>query len=377
MGLRVVLFDVSHEPAVRAFNSRLRTADASLFYLPEAAPQTNPHSPVSGIEFRHFVVIDDAGEVRGGYFIRTQPFWIRGGIHPVGHYQAPLSEGIIDKRFTVVGPMMLAHALNEQPLLFAMGMGGMDRPLPRMLRAMGWPVLEVPFYFLVLNGRRFLRNLGPLRGRPERRIAADILGFSGLGGLAIKSAQVLRSRSRSDPRYHSNSIPEFCPWADRIWHENAGEYSISAVRTAEYLRFIYPRTEPAYYGVQLTVGDAPAGWAQLLDCRFRDRSYFGEMRVAALVDGVGPPASIPSLVDAAVHAARQHRADVVISNQMHRDWTAALKSVGFWQGPSNYLLALSKPLRKLLDPLEEAIPCIHFNRGDGDGRVNLLYTELS
>jgi hypothetical protein len=48
-----------------------------------------------------------------------------------------------------------------------------------------------------------------------------------------------------------------------------------------------------------------------------------------------------------------------------------LKAAGFWKGPSNYLLALSKGLGKLLEPLDEAIPRIHFNRGDGDGRVNL------
>jgi hypothetical protein len=109
----------------------------------------------------------------------------------------------------------------------------------------------------------------------------------------------------------------------------------------------------------------------MLDCQPLDRSYFGGMRVAALVDGVGPPAVIPSLVHSAVKAARERHADLVVSNQMHRDWTSALKGAGFWRGPSNYLLALSKELRKLVDPLEEAIPHIHFNRGDGDGRVNL------
>jgi len=95
------------------------------------------------------------------------------------------------------------------------------------------------------------------------------------------------------------------------------------------------------------------------------------MRVAALVDGVGQPAAIPSLIHSAVAAARERHADIVISNQMHRDWTRALRAAGFWQGPSNYLLALSKELCKLLEPLADAIPRIHFNRGDGDGRVNL------
>jgi hypothetical protein len=371
MGLRVVYYEASHEPAARAFNARMRAADALLFALPETAPAPNPSTPVPGVEFRHFVVVDDAGEVRGGYFIRNQPFYIRGQVYGVGHYQAPLSEGIVDKRYAVVGAAMLAHALAEQPLLFAMGMGGMDRPLPRMLRAMGWTILETPFYFLVLNARRFLRNIGPLRGRRGRRVAADVLAFSGLGGLALKGIQRARTRIRFDGGYVQHPIQDFSEWADRIWQASVEQYSVSAVRTADYLRFIYPHSESRYYGVQLTAGAAPAGWVQMLDCQTLNRSYFGELRVAALVDGVGPPEAIPSLVHSAVEAARGRNADIVISNQMHRDWTSALRAAGFWKGPSNYLLALSKELRKLVEPLGEALPRIHFNRGDGDGRVNL------
>ena len=115
---------------------------------------------------------------------------------------------------------MLAHALSEQPLLFAMGMGGVDRPLPRMLRALGWAILETPFYFLVLNGKRFLRNIGPLRSQPERRVAADFLAFSGLGGLALKGIQRARTRSRFDQRYQAQPIKNFPTWTDRIWQES-------------------------------------------------------------------------------------------------------------------------------------------------------------
>ena len=371
MGLRVVSYDAAHEPAVRAFNARMRAADALLFPLQETAPSPNPNRPAAGIEFRHFVVLDDSGEVRGGYFIRNQPFYIRGKIHQVGHYTAPLSEGIVDKRYAAVGAAMLAHALGEQPLLFAMGMGSMERPLPRMLRAMGWPILETPFFFLVLNGKRFLRNIGPLRVRKERRAAAEILAVSGLGGAAFKAIQAMRRRSRFDERYRQEPIQEFSEWADGIWLTSAAQYSLSAVRNAACLSFLYPGGGGPYYGLQMLEGDTPVGWVQMLDCKPRDRSYFGEMRVAALVDGVGPATAIPSLVHSAVEAARQRHADIVISNQMHGDWTSALKAAGFWKGPSNYLLALSKGLGKLLEPLDEAIPRIHFNRGDGDGRVNL------
>jgi hypothetical protein len=202
-------------------------------------------------------------------------------------------------------------------------------------------------------------------------VASDILAFAGFGGMALQGIQRVRTRNQLDTRYAQHSSPDFSGWADQIWRVSAQQYSFSAVRTADYLRFIYPGREQFYYGVQLTEGDAPAGWVQMLDCHPRDRSYFGDMRVAALVDGVSPAAAVPSLIHSSVEAARERNADVIISNQMHHDWTSALKRAGFWQGPSNYLLALSKELCKLLEPLEEALPRIHFNRGDGDGRVNL------
>jgi len=375
VSLRVVLYTPAHEPAVRVFHERLQSAGVLLFTMQETAPAPNPNQAAPGIEFRHFVVLDEKDEVRGGYFMRIQPCWIRGEVQAVGHYTAPLSEGVADRRYTAVGPLMLAHALEEQPSLFAMGMGGRDRPLPRMLQAMGWSILDTPFHFLVLRGKEFLRNAGALRASTARRLVTDALAFSGLGHLAIQATQAVRARRRTAPLYDQQPIACFSGWADRIWLANAAAYSFSAVRNADYLRFIYPTHDPSFYGAQLLDQGMPVAWVEMLDCRFRDRSYFGEMHVAALVDGVGPAAAIPSLVRAAVEAARRRHADIVISNQMHRDWTSALVSAGFWQGPSNYLLALSKPLAKQLEPLDETVPRIHFNRGDGDGRVNLLYTE--
>ena len=183
--------------------------------------------------------------------------------------------------------------------------------------------------------------------------------------------------SGSTGDFSRSPIQEFAGWADRIWQETADQYSLSAVRTADYLRFIYPAAGASFYGVQLTERMRPAGWVQMLDCQPRDRSYFGRDAGSRAGGWCGAAGGHP--IARPWRCARRPgsaHADIVISNQMHRDWTAALKSAGFWQGPSNYLLALSKELRKLMEPLDEAAPRIHFNRGDGDGRVN-LYTEPS
>jgi hypothetical protein len=98
----------------------------------------------------------------------------------------------------------------------------------------------------------------------------------------------------------------------------------------------------------------------------------GDMKVACLADGEGEASAVPALLKAAVRMAREGGADLVFSNQMHTTWKKALEEAGFWRGPSNFLLAFSKELSALLDPLAESLPRIHFNRGDGDGVVNLI-----
>ena len=63
----------------------------------------------------------------------TQPGWLDGAIVDVANYQAPLSEGIVDPRYGMVGMDMLCYVQKHWPYTFVVGMEGIDRPLPRSL----------------------------------------------------------------------------------------------------------------------------------------------------------------------------------------------------------------------------------------------------
>lgn len=368
MAISVVPYRSEHVPAVRAFNARLDAAGSPAFRMGEAAPgaEQNSRGP---LEFQHFVAVDHEGAVRGGYFIRVQPFVVGGAVHGVGHFSAPLSEGIVDKRYAAVGPLLVAHAVKTQPLLFAMGMGGMDRPLPRLLKSMGWHVAEVPFFFRVLNPARFLRNIGPLQRSTSRRLIARVAAGCGAGSL-ISLAQMLRT-SNAMSGLAAVPVTAFESWADDVWASNKAACSFSAVRNAGYLQSIYPNLTAPYRSIRFDHHGSPSGWVNLVDCTPKTQSYFGAMKVTAIADGVAPANMIPAMLSAAVRAARDTGSDLLFSNQAHRHWAEGLRAAGFWQGPSNYLLALSKELVRQLHPIEEALPLVHFNRGDGDGLVNL------
>lgn len=371
MALRIVPYEPCHQASAREFDERLRAAGKLPFPIGDAPPPRPAAPPAHGIEFHHFVALDGDGAVRGGYFVRNQPFLVGGVPHNVGHYSAPITEGVLDNKFAAVGPMMLSHALKWQPLLFAMGMGGRDRPLPRMLVSMGWTMMETPFYFRILNARGFLRGAGPLRTSKLRRIGAEILAATGLGNLGVSLIQGMRTRGSFDKQFAVETVREAGDWADDLWQSAAPMFSFAGVRNARTLPVLYPSFYKPNSAFRLIDNGKNVAWAQLLDCQPLNTSYFGSMKVTALVDGLATEAALPSLIAAAVAMAKEQGADLIFSNQMHSAWTRALHRSGFFQGPSNYLLALSKPLAALLAPIDRATPLIHFNRGDGDGRVNL------
>jgi hypothetical protein len=103
-----------------------------------AQPRWLPRTAESRIYNEFFVAVDD-GIVRGGYALKTQDFFFPDGqIRSIGYYHHPLSEGIVNKSHAMVGTLLLRDAMQRAPLLYCLGMGGYDRPLPQMLIRLGW-----------------------------------------------------------------------------------------------------------------------------------------------------------------------------------------------------------------------------------------------
>ena len=145
-------------PAVRAFNQRLAAGGiAPEFHFPENHVPHWLREVESRRIYQRYFLATDGDAVRGGCILKFQDFSLRGEVRPVAFYRLPLSEGIVNKAYAGVGVHLLRHAVKSQPLLFALGMGGFDNPLPRMLQAAGWNLRAVPFYFKVFNAARFLR----------------------------------------------------------------------------------------------------------------------------------------------------------------------------------------------------------------------------
>jgi hypothetical protein len=356
--------------AVKAFNRRLAEGGVGPeFHFPESnVPHWLPKLEGRRIYQEYYLALD--GEfVRGAFILKFQEFSLAGEIQPVIYYHLPVSEGIVNQAYASVGVLMLRSAMKMQPRLFALGMGGFDRPLPTMLKALGWNLSAVPFYFRVCHPAAFLRQIAVLRQSPGRRFLGNLAAATGAGYLAIKTLHWLRTQS-SLSDLGTELVASFDSWADQVWHQSCRLYPLIADRSSATLNVLYGARK-SFIPVRVARGPETLGWAVLLDTEMRDNRYFGNLRVGTIADCLASPASAPALVQAATRALEDRGVDLIIGNHSHAAWGNAFRASGYLQGPSNFIFAASKPLGERLSPFEAKQHEVYLMRGDGDGPVNL------
>lgn len=370
MAIRIVPYAAEHVSEVKDFNRRLQAggAPADYTFSETHVPRWLPAAPGAPVYNEFFLALD--GEtVRGAYVLKHQQFSFRGEVRPVVFYHHPFSEGIVNRSYTQVGLHMLMHVIRAHPVLYALGMGGYDRPLPRMLMALKWPHTLVPFYFRVNHPARFLRKMQSLRRGPARRIAADLAAFTGAGWTGIKAIQAISGWRGLRAPVDVTEEQEFGDWANAVWKECAPSYAMIAVRDAATLRTLYPASNSRFVRLRVKDGARTAGWAVVSETQMRGHEQYGDLRVGAILDCLARPEDAAKVMAAAARTLIARDVDVFTSNQSHGAWVSAMRACGFFKGPSNYIFAAAPKLAAMIQPFEECVPLIHLNRGDGD---NLL-----
>jgi len=384
-----------HESAVQAFNGRLQTSsgDPNFVFSQTAIPRWLPPANNNPVWNEFYVAVEASAKasspreslpkeistagnspVRGAYALKQETIFIRGkGLQRIACYHHPLSEGIIDRSFARVGMLLARDALARQPLLYALGMGGMERPIAKMLKALSFSLTPIPFYFRVVRPVRFFREMQALRSEPWRAALMNIAAATGAGWLAIKSAQgaaSLKSGSSSPATDSTTEVDvEFSDWADELWNQAKESVSFATVRDASTLRLLYPTNFSSNIAstrrLRISRNGSAIGWA-IIGQRRKDPK-FGEMRVGSIVDCWAAPENAPTVIRAATRALERDGVDLIVSNQSHHAWCGALEKAGFLKGPSTFIFAASKKLTELLQPLKESPPAFHITRADGDG----------
>ncbi len=371
MAIVIQPYRPEHEPAVQEFNRRLEvTADPSLVFYKTSAPQWLPKLGDHPLYNEYFVAVD-AGVVRGAYGLKHERAFVPGkGDIAVACCHHSISEGIINRSYAAIGGLMLRDALQRQPLLYVLGMGGYDHPLPKMLKALGFSLALLPFFFKVAHPSRFLKEMHALRTSPLRRFLMDAGAATGLGWLALRAAQ--NAKRARWPRSLLPSIgvtvkrvSEFSDWADPLWLQAREHCRVAAVRDSATLRRLYPASDRHFTRLRIRRNESDAGWAVVGERR-KDPKY-GSMKVGSILDCWASPENSFAVARAATRELEAQNVDLIVSNQGHVAWGQALERGGFFQGPSNFIFAASKKYAEILSPFVENSGAFHITRADGDG----------
>ena len=367
--LELVPYSTRLDAAIVDFNRRLVAANAEGGFQLLVGSTPTPAPGGKGVSFERYVALE-GDAVRGGVTLQIQPFSVDGDICTVANLQLPLSEGIVDRRYAFVGSWLVKHVVHRYPRCFALGMGGEDRQLPQLLRAMGFAVWSVPLLFMVPNVSRAVRELTAVGPPRRRRAAATLVRFSGAGLLASKSWRATTTwRAREARTLGVEPVQQWGPWADEIWERARGSFPVAAVRDARTMPTLLPLDDRRFPVHRLYERGETLGWVALAVSRMVDNPHFGNLSVGTIIDALTVPGRERAAVGAATRLLVDQEVDLVVTNQSHPVWRAAFRSAGFLGAPSNYVLATSPRFLGRGADLESS--GVHFTRGDSDGRVHL------
>jgi hypothetical protein len=374
-GTRPTLVPITAEisASIGRFNERM-AAGGSAQRLHSTRPFPLIAEPSDPITIHHLAyVIGD--EARGGVNVKQMPFQVVDRTEPVAFYNRPLSEGIVDPRFGMLGVYIQKEVCRRFPLVYGLGVGDLGQPVARLMIAGGWSHSEVPFHFAVFHAGRFLRNLTPLRTNPVRRKVGDVAAGTGIGALGLQLLSLVQVIRRRRPSVRGLTIREFDEWeewADELWRTNRHCYSLVSERSARTMRILYPRDNSRYTKLRVSdAGGRTLGWVVVTVNTLQDHHYFGNARLGAIIDMFGHPDHARAIISAGVNAVREADADLVVVNQANTAWNAAISEAGLLPWKTNWYLFLSPKLAARLHGPSSSPDKFFFTRGDGDGPINL------
>jgi hypothetical protein len=360
--------------AVIRFNHRLRAGGREeQITLQPGLPGEARHRPAGFPVYRRMMIAEDGREIRAAMLLYHHNVFIEGEKRDFCWADMPVSEGIIDRKYSLAIIQLMKRATAYQPFLMTMGVGTPEVEAFRFLVKLGWRWSLAPFFFYPVRVSKTLLGLRYFKERPKLRYAALLGAFSGAGAGLSGLLSLRRRLASALSACQSSEESVFDYWADRIFKDALPEYAAAIRSDAATLNIVYPPDDPGYtrLRVRRKGSNEDVGWIVVAIKQMKKNHHFGDLKVGTLADGFGRVADATELVDAGINYLAEAGVDIIIANFLHSAWARACRRAGMITGPSNYNLFVS-PGGPLLGEGSCPPQEIHVARGHGDGMVALV-----
>jgi hypothetical protein len=364
MNVKIIPYNEASLEEIKAFNNRLKKG-GSTYRIPEDFKSGRSADSGNNIVDRECMLALEGSTVRGGYILKHQEFRITQKDGRLAIMQPPVSEELVESSFRGVGKHLIEDCNNREPILLVTGIRRRGHFGLDFFREMEWPVLEIPFYFKIRSAFGFLRNISYLRDNVFKKIGLDLAALSGLGWLGLKVLNLFKYRKtlRIEDS-NSEMVDAFGQWADELWKVSRNGYIMSAVRDSRLLNTLYTSSDEHFIRLRVSFDKNNVGWAVLIAVQLKDHNSYGSMKLGSIVNCLALPGFEEYVIEESTKILKTLDVDLIVTNQSYKSWRRAMNNCGFMQGPSNYFIAMSPQLARLLDPLQKHIDLIHINRAD-------------
>src|SRR5215475_16063010 len=174
--------DGDFEAMIR-FNHRLREGGRGeeQMTLRPSLPGEAQYRPAGFPVCRRMMIAEDGKEVRAALMLYHNNIFIHGKKRDCCWMDMPISEGIVDRRYSLAIIQLLKAASEYQPFLMSTGAGPVDKVSFRILTRLNWRNRAVPFYVYPVKVTNVLLGLSYFKQNAKLRYGALFGAYSGLG----------------------------------------------------------------------------------------------------------------------------------------------------------------------------------------------------
>ena len=362
----------SDRAAVARFNDRLKAGGREeALPLDPALPGEAQYRPAGFPIYRRMILADDGQEVRAAMLLCHHNVFIQGERRDFYWTKMPLSEGIINVKYSLAIIQLMKKTLEQHPFLMGVGAGTSDSDGYRLFANLRWRHQSVPFFFFPVKVSKVLRGLRYLQKNAKLRYGALLGAYSGVGA-GLSGMLALRRKFLTNlSGYEAAVVERFDEWADQVFTHALADYPVAIRSDATALNIVYPPDDQRYVRLRVTRKGSASGWIVVASKQMHNHHYFGNLQVGTLVDGFGRANEVPALLAAGLNHLVEKGVDIIVANFSHAAWSAACRRAGMFSGPSNFQLFVAPQGGTVLQA-SCPLPQIHVARGHSDGMDNLI-----